>query len=151
MMSLDTLEDILDILKHRQAHCRELLELSRRQNHVIDASDYSSLLGILGQKQRILGRLDELKRRYPGLGQQWTALRETGVPRIRQECEGIISETEAILAELVQTEKEGADQLCERRETTRRQLEAIAQGFHVNETYLDNVAPFSHRFLDTNR
>jgi anion-transporting ArsA/GET3 family ATPase len=150
-MSLATLNDILDVLKHRRAHCRDLLDLSRRQNRVIDASDYSSLLGILGQKQRILGRLDELNRRYPELSRQWTALRETGQPNLRSECQEIISETEAILAELVETEKVGAEQLCQRRDTTRRQLESIAEGVHVNDTYLDNVAPFNHRFLDLNR
>ena len=97
------------------------------------------------------GRLDDLKRRYPELGEQWTALRDQGRPQVRSQCEGIISETEAILAELIQTEKDGADQLVRRRDTTRQQLESIAQGFHVNDTYLDNVAPFNHRFLDTNR
>ena len=82
---------------------------------------------------------------------QWAALRETGLPTLRRDCEQIISETEAILAELVQTEKDGAEQLCQRRDATRRQLESIAQGVHVNETYRDNIAPLSHRFLDTNR
>jgi hypothetical protein len=124
--------------------------MSRRQNRVIDASDYSSLLVVLGQKQRVLGRLDEIKRRYPELGRQWATLRETGLPSLRRDCEQIISETEAILAELVQTEKDGAEQLCQRRDATRRQLESIAQGVHVNETYRDNIAPLSHRFLDIN-
>lgn len=150
-MSLSNLDDILDVLKHRRTHCQDLLNLSQRQNRVIDASDYSSLLGVLGQKQRILGRLDEINRRYPELGRQWAALRETGIASVRRECEGVISESEAILAELVQTEKEGAEQLGQRRDATRRQLESIAQGVHVNETYRDNIAPFSHRFLDINR
>jgi hypothetical protein len=150
-MSLATLNDILEVLQHRRTHCRELLDLSRRQNRVIEASDYSSLLGILGHKQRILGRLDEVKRRYPELGRQWATLRETGQPGIRRLCEDIISETEAILAELVQTEKDGAEELSQRRDATRKQLESIAQGVHINETYRDNIAPFSHRFLDLNR
>jgi hypothetical protein len=149
-MSLDTLDDILEILEHRRSHCRDLLEMSQRQNRVIDESDYSSLLVVLGQKQRVLGRLDEIKRRYPELGRQWAALRETGLPSRRRECEAIISETEAILAELVQTEKDGAEQLCQRRDATRQQLESIAQGVHVNEIYRDNIAPLSHRFLDIN-
>ena len=42
--------------------------------------------------------------------------RDGPAPRPRRECEGIISETEAILAELVQTEKEGAEQLGRRRD-----------------------------------
>jgi hypothetical protein len=78
-------------------------------------------------------------------------LRETGQPDVRRDCEAIISETEAILAELVQTEKDGAEELSQRRDATRKQLESIAQGVHINETYRDNIAPFSHRFLDLNR
>jgi benzoyl-CoA reductase/2-hydroxyglutaryl-CoA dehydratase subunit BcrC/BadD/HgdB len=150
-MSLTTLNDILEVLKQRRAHCRELLDLSRRQNRVIDASDYTSLLSILGQKQRVLVRLDELKHRHPELGERWESVREAGPATVRRECSEIISEIEAILAELMQTEKAGADELSQRRETTRRQLESIAQGVHINEIYRDNVAPFSHRFLDLNR
>jgi flagellar FlgN protein len=150
-MSLTTLNEILDVLKRRRTHCRELLDLSRRQNRIIEANDYTSLLNILGQKQRILSRLDDLKRRHPELGDQWTALRDAGPLAVRRECDEVISEIEAILAELMQTEKDGADDLSQRRDATRRQLESIAQGVHINETYRDNVAPFSHRFLDLNR
>jgi hypothetical protein len=150
-MSLMTLNDILEILKRRRTHCRELLDLSRRQNRIIEASDYTSLLNILGQKQRILGRLDALKRRHPDLRSQWETLRDAGPPAVRRECEEVIAAIEAILAELTQTEKDGAEELIQRREATRRQLESIAQGVHVNETYRDNIAPLSHRFLDTNR
>ncbi len=150
-MTLANLNDILQVLKERRTHCRELLDLSRRQNRVIEANDYSTLLNILGHKQRLLGRLDELKRRHPELGQQWPILRETGPAPLRRECDEVISEIEAILAELMQTEKDGADELSQRRDATRRQLESIAQGIHINETYRDNVAPYRHRFLDINR
>ena len=150
-MSLTTLNDILEVLKQRRTYCRELLDLSRRQNRVIEASDYTSLLSILGQKQRVLVQLDDLKHRHPELGDQWERLREGGPAPVRRDCTEIISEIEAILAELMQTEKDGADELGQRRETTRRQLQSIAQGVHINDTYRDNVAPFSHRFLDTNR
>ena len=79
---------------------------------MIDASDYSSLLGILGQKQRILGRLDEVKRRYPDWATNGppSAIRDAPSP---QPLRGLIAETEAILAELVQTEKDGATQLSD--------------------------------------
>ena len=149
VMNLATLEDVLDVLKQRHAHCRQLLDLSRRQNRVIDASDYSSLLGILGQKQRILGRLDELKRRYPELSRQWTSLRDSGLPATRNDCESLIAETETILAELLDSEKQGTHQLSERREATRRQIEAVSQGVHVNQIYADSSPTLNHRFLNT--
>jgi len=150
-MTLSTLEDVLEVLGRRREYCRELLELSQKQNRVIDSSDYSQLMSILAQKQRILGRMDEIRRRYPDLLRQWTTLRDTGLPTLRSQCDALIAETEAILAELLQTEKHGADQLCYRRDTTRRQLEGICQGVRVNEVYLDTVSPVNHRFLDIDR
>lgn len=150
-MTVSSLEDILEILNRRRKHCRDLLNLSRQQNGVIHNSDYSQLMTILAQKQRVLGRLDEIKRRHPDLGRQWTALRESAPLTLRRDCESVIAETETILAELLQTEKNGADQLVERRDATRRQLESISQGVHVNEVYRDSVGCASHRFLDIDR
>src|SRR5580693_5370446 len=64
-MPLSTLEEIRDVLQHRRKHCRDLLELSRRQIQFIESNDFTQLMATLAQKQRILGRLDEVKRRYP--------------------------------------------------------------------------------------
>jgi hypothetical protein len=151
MMSVATLDDVLDVLASRRKHCRDLLDLSRRQNRVIDAGDYPQLMSILAQKQRILGRLDEIKQRYPELGRKWTALRATGPSTVRSDCEAIIAETEAVLAELLKNENDGAEQLSRRRDATRRQLEGISEGVRVNEFYCDTLAPVNHRFLDINR
>jgi hypothetical protein len=150
-MPLSTLEEIRDVLQHRRKHFRELLELSRRQHQHIDAADYTQLMSTLALKQRILGRLDEAKRRYPELTRQWTALRESGLPGVRQECEALLAETETILAELMASEKEGTERLTERREETRRQLEAVSQGVHINQVYADTAPALNHRFLNTNR
>lgn len=150
-MTAVTLEQIRDVLNDRRRHCRALLELCRRQNGVIHAQEYSELMTILAQKQRILGRLDETSHRHSDLAREWKHLRETGQTDLREECEGLIAETEAILAELLQMEKEGTEQLCERRDATRRELQNIAQGARVNEVYRDNLAPVSHRHLDVGR
>jgi FlgN protein len=149
-MALLTLEEIRDVLQHRRKHCRDLLELSQRQHQFIDAGDYTQLMSTLAQKQRILGRLDEMKRRYPELSRQWTALRDSGLPTTRNDCESLIAETETILAELLESEKLGTEHLSERREATRRQIEAVSQGVHVNQVYADTSPTLNHRFLNTN-
>jgi len=149
-MPLSTLEEIRDVLQHRRKYCRDLLELSLRQHQFIDSADYAQLMSTLAQKQRILGRLDEMKRRYPELSRQWAALRDTGLPSLRTDCESLIADTETILAELLESEKQGTDRLAERREATRRQLEAVTQGVHVNQVYADSTPTLNHRFLNTN-
>jgi hypothetical protein len=148
-MTLCTLEEIRDVLQHRRKHCRDLLELSRRQNQLIDAGNYSHLMSTLAQKQRVLGRLDEVKRRYPELSQQWSSLRDSGLPALRTDCEALIAETEAVLAELLESERQGTDQLAARRDATRRQLESVSQAVHVNQVYADSAPTLNHRFLNT--
>ncbi len=149
-MALITLEEIRDVLQHRRKHCRDLLDLSQRQHQFIDSADYTQLMATLAQKQRILGRLDEMKRRYPELSRQWTSLRDSGLPATRNDCESLIAETETILAELLESEKQGTQHLSERREDTRRQIEAVSQGVHVNQVYADTSPTLNHRFLNTN-
>jgi hypothetical protein len=148
-MALLTLEEVRDVLQHRRKHFRDLLDLSHRQHKFIDAGDYTQLMSTLAQKQRILGRLDEMKRRYPELSRQWTSLRDSGLPATRNDCESLIAETETILAELLDSEKQGTHQLSERREATRRQIEAVSQGVHVNQIYADSSPTLNHRFLNT--
>ncbi len=150
-MPLSTLEEIRDVLQHRRKHCHDLLELSRRQIEFIETNDFTQLMSTLAQKQRILGRLDEVKRRYPELSRQWVTLRDSGMPAIRTVCESLIADTESILAELLESEKEGTTQLSQRRDATRRQLEAVSQGVHVNQSYADTTPVLNHRFLNTNR
>ena len=92
-----------------------------------------------------------MKRRFPELSRQWTALRDSGMPAVRNDCESLIADTESILAELLESEKEGTTQLTERRDATRRQLEAVSQGVNVNQSYADTTPVLNHRFLNTNR
>ena len=89
------------------------------------------------------------KRRYPELSRQWTLLRDTGLPTVRTDCEALIADTEAILAELLESKKQGTDRLTERREATRRQLESVSQGVHVNQVYAETTPTLNHRFLNT--
>jgi hypothetical protein len=139
------------VLDERRANCRQLLDLARQQNRFIQSNDYSQLMSILGQKQRILGRMDEFNRRHADLARKWITLRETGQTDLRGRCETALSEIETILAELLELEKEGAEHLTQHRDATRRQLESISQGSRVHDVYRDSLAPVSHRHLDLGR
>jgi len=147
MPTLDTAE-ILNILQMRRQHCRNLLDLSRRQRGLIDASDYSHLLTVLGQKQRLLGRLDELNTQHPDFRGQWATLRTLGDPEWRDDCEHVLAETEAILADLLAEEQESTEFLTQRRDDTQKQLQAVSQGARVHEAYRECLAPATHRHLD---
>ncbi|MEX0703438.1 MAG: hypothetical protein WD069_15185 [Planctomycetales bacterium] len=128
-----------------------MLDLSRRQERLIEQDDYAGLLTVLSSKQRILGRLDDIKRRHPDLLADWRTTRDRIDPADRAECERLLAETEAVVAELIEEERHSTESLIVRRDAARNQLEAIAHGSRVHHAYRDHLAPSTHRHLDVDR
>jgi hypothetical protein len=147
MMTLDV-SDYLDIFKSRRDCCRELLELSRRQRPLIDGDDYQQLLEVLGRKQRLLGCLDEIHKQHPDLRKNWREQKHGIDSLVREDCDHILAETEALLADLLQEERDSTDQLSQRRDRTQRALQAISDGGRVHDAYRTSLAPATHRHLD---
>jgi len=140
--------DFPRIFKTRRAYCRSLLDLSREQFELVENSEYARLLELLGRKQRLLGRLDELHQTEQDLWGQWKEARNGLEPSVRHQCEQLLRESENLLAEVLIQEKAGTDALSERRNGTQRQLLAISRGTKVSEAYRDNLAPATNRHLD---
>ncbi len=150
-MSAFTASEFLTIFQKFREHWRNLLELSRRQRALIDADNYTQLLSVLGQKQRILGHLDELKQRHPGLRERWQSRRETFDASFGDDCDHVLAETEAILAELLKEEQSSTEHLTSRRDETQQELQAISNATEVHKAYRDSLAPATHRHLDVGR
>ena len=143
--------DYLTIFHSRHEHSRKLLELSRRQMSLISNDDYTQLLVVLAQKQRVLGQLDEIGNRFPDLWKTWRAGRNCIDDGQREDCEHILAETEAILAQLIQEETASTEHLTQRRDSTRKQLRDIAKGSEVHDAYRDSLAPVTHRHLNVDQ
>jgi hypothetical protein len=141
------MSEFLRIFQTRRDYCQALLELSREQSDLIAADDYTQLLVLLGRKQRILGRMEELGQRQPQLWQHWRSERDQLDPAARAACDAVLADAEAILAELNQLEQTSTEHLAQRRDDTRRQLESLAQGVRVHDAYRDPHAA-THRRLD---
>jgi hypothetical protein len=129
----------------------DLLQLSRRQLELVESDDYPQLLGLLGGKQQIIGRLEAISVREPRLWDEWRRDRNYLAPVVRQACEQTLAETEVVLAELLEHERVSTDTLARRREQTARQLQAVASGSRVNQAYRDCLAPATHRHLNMDR
>jgi hypothetical protein len=140
--------DFLTLFADRRQCFAELLELSRRQLELVEADDYTQLLGLLGGKQQILGRLEALGRGRPALWDDWRSGREHLPPPARQACDEVLAETEALLARLLEHERTSTEALARRRDQTARELRTVAAGSRVNLAYRDSFAPLTHRHLD---
>ena len=133
-MPVDRL-DFSYLFRVRRDYCRALLELSRGQDVLIETDDYTQLLVILGQKQGILGRMEELNRGQPQLWETWRAQRGQLDPGARALCETLLGETEAVLAELHDQEQASTERLAQRRNATRLELTTLTQGVRAHDAY----------------
>jgi hypothetical protein len=143
--------DFLAVFQSRRDHLQELLKLSRTQQELISRDDYTGLLVVLGQKQLILGSLDEIKTRHLEMFAKWKTVREDLDTETRIDCEHVLAETEAVLAELIQEEESSTQNIVRRRDEAHGELLALSHGSRVNHAYRDALAPTTHRHLDVNQ
>jgi len=140
--------EFLETFAERRQCIAGLLELSQRQLDLVEADDYSRLLGLLGGKQQIISRLEEIGRGRPRLWDEWREERGRLAPDVRQRCEQALAETEDLLARLLEQERVSTESLARRREHTARELRSVTAGSRVNQAYGDSLAPVTHRLLD---
>jgi hypothetical protein len=143
--------NFLTVFQSRRDHLRELLKHSRAQQELISNDDYTGLLVVLGKKQLILGSLDEMKSRHAEMFARWKTVRENFDTDTRIDCEHVLAETEAVLAELIQEEESSTQRIVRRRDEAHGELLALSQGSQVNHAYRDALAPTTHRHLDVNQ
>jgi hypothetical protein len=136
------------LLEDRRGHCARLLELSRRQRDLIAGGEYTALLGVLGQKQQILGRLGRQQHTQPALVEFWRSRRDALPPDDRRRCEQLLAELDDVLARLVGEEQSSRESLARQRDATRGELEQLNQGADVHRAYRDGTAAATHRHLD---
>lgn len=147
MTSTQTL-DYHKLFSVRLDYAKALLALSLQQQELIDQDDYTGLLDVLGKKQRLLGQLDQYKKQLPALWEKWKTDREQMDQAQREACEQVLSESEAVLAQLLQNEDNSTQCMIDRRDQTAQQIQSLNQGERVGEAYRDSLAPVTHRYLN---
>ena len=150
-MSATSATYFLDVLKERREHCREMLNLTAMQRPLIEVDNFMGLLDVLGRKQRIMGSLDALAGHETRLKQRWRAERATMDAELREECEHVLAETEAIFEELLQEERDSTEYLTRRRDSMRQNVDAVARRSSARAAYHDSFAQITHNHLDVGR
>lgn len=140
--------EFLKTFAERRRCVADLLELSQRQLRLVESDDYSQLLGLLGGKQQIIGHLEAIGTGRPRLWEEWRLERDSLAPPARAACERELSETEALLAQLLEHERVSTETLARRHDQTVRELRTVTVSSRVNSAYRDSLAPVTHRHID---
>jgi hypothetical protein len=142
--------NLLDVLQRRREYCRSMLELSRRQAGLIDDGNFTELLQLIAQKQRVLDDLAELGRSFGGIVDFWKSVRDRLAADVRSKCQSAIDDAESLLAESMALEKQGTTVLTQRRDETQGRLKEIGESVNGLPGGGHGNAP-RPRFLDASR
>ncbi len=132
------------LFQRRHEYARMLLELSTRQQQLIETAEFSSLIELLLRKQTVLDELQAISQTDPPLLEQWKDKRDSISQTERQECDHWLSLSEQVLSELMDLEQRCTSQLQHKRDTTQTQLEAVSGTIHLQDAY--SQPPVSHQF-----
>ncbi len=126
MTALET--DLLAELIRRKQECLvQLREMGRHQLALIQQESMAALMDLLGTKQRMLIRLEQVERALDPFRGQDPETRTWRSSESRRACREAIQACEALLAEILALERQSEQELTRRRDETARRLRC-AQG-----------------------
>lgn len=142
------LQELLEYFGQEQACYTQLLDLSQRQRHSIEANDVDELLRILSQKQNVLERVGAIERSLLPYKQNWQRLRGELEESARQVLDVALATVEELLNDLIAAEKESERLLVARRDACRNELNAAAAGSAAHQAYASRPGGKPARFID---
>jgi len=80
------------------------------------------LLQVIAKKQRVLADLKSLGQNFGGLSANWKNIRHALSDEERAACDALLAKSESLLAQTLQQESQGTDNLTQLRERTDGQL-----------------------------
>jgi hypothetical protein len=134
---MDRLEtDILSQLVAGRLEClSQLRALGTRQLELVAAGDLTALLRVLAGKQRLLLRLQQLETDLAPFRNQPAEERVWRDPADRQRCARMAELCTALLAEILEQERQSENQLQVRRDEASAQLQGMHRAGQAYDAY----------------
>lgn len=132
----DELADLVD-KKHR---CLlRLRELGQEQLRLVGQGAMTSLLELLAYKQKIISAIRKIERSLDPFRDQAPEERTWRDEETRRECARKITESEALLQEIMQQEQESETAMTRRRDETASQLRGMHQQGQAASAYAQHA------------
>jgi hypothetical protein len=113
----------------------QLRAVGVRQTGLVASGDVAALLKLLAAKQHLITRLQELERELKPFYAGDPDKRVWRSPDDRARCAKQANDCNALLEEIVQLEKLGADKMNERKNEVAQQLNQVHAATHVRNAY----------------
>ena len=131
--------DFLRQFRTRRLLCGTLADFSSRQQSLAASGDDAALVDLLARKDRVLQRL--AGESGPELVAEWQSARDYLDPDTRAQCQALLDECEAALAEVMAMDGQSITAVTARRDETQRQLKTAQQNERTAAGYAAADAP----------
>lgn len=135
----------LIVIKHDLL--KQLHALAQRQVEVIASDEVDRLMTLLAEKQVLLNQLQRVEATLNPFRSENADARRWRSPEDRRRCQLVADRANALLAELMQLEKQAEGALVVSRDNTSRELQASTSAFAARQAYVGQPAA-PHQSLD---
>jgi flagellar FlgN protein len=128
-------EQLAALIANKHEVLVQLRAVGARQTDLVASGEIASLLKLLAAKQQLITRLQDLERElkpHYAIDPEKRAWRS---PEERARCASQADECNALLEEIVQLERQGAEKMNDRKNEVAQQLQQVHAAAHVRSAY----------------
>jgi hypothetical protein len=134
-MMTDSTDRLAELIDQKREVLVQLRGVGEQQSELISQGDTTSLLKLLAVKQQWISLLQRLERELSPFYAEDPERRAWRTPQDRARCAQHAAECNALLDEIVQLEKHGAEVMTTRRNEVAQQLEQAHAAAQVRSAY----------------
>lgn len=130
---------LIALLTEQRSLYSQLGALAGTQRDLITAGEPEQLLSVLGERQKLVDRLDALGGRMKPYLERWTTFRATLAPVEVLRVDRLLGEVNTMLAGILEKDKADAQLLAARKSSTAKAIEAVSVGRQAGAAYVANT------------
>ena len=127
--------ELIALLTEQCGLYEQLAALSESQRQLITGDKAEKLLTLLGDRQRLLDRVQELAVKMRPYQSTWARLRQHASREETEEVDRLLGKVNAMLAAIISTDKADAQLLAVRRSATGQEMSTLKTGRTAGAAY----------------
>ena len=127
--------ELIALLTEQCGFYEQLAALSESQRHLITGQKAEKLLTLLGDRQKLLDRIQELAVKMRPYQTMWAQMRQGASREEAEEVDRLLGKVNAMLATIIDTDQTDAQLLAVRKNATGQEMSTLKSGRMANAAY----------------
>jgi len=133
-------DDLVNAIKRRLTqqleHYRQIAELSSEEKEALVKNDDMLLLKVLSRKQKIVDKLEIVRRELAKFYENWPAIRGSVDAATKSELTALTDETEKVLKSIIDTEQENMTNLRGKKDDVSKKISGFKYSSNAARSYM---------------